>query len=222
MRVGYGAGRRGRRRRLDRRPRPRRSGDDEGASARERDAALRPQERFAALLGGRDAVLACEELVLRARLDLDAGPRPRGRAADPPRARGRGRRARRLPHPGHRRPPPRRARGAARAADPRRRRGAPARPVRGDRRHGRRRARARSRPPCAPAPPPPATESPLAVGAGVVVGRLARALGDLAVPAQDVADPLVVVGGEVEGVRVGLLDGDGAREGGAQGASRRR
>ncbi|MDQ3643986.1 MAG: hypothetical protein M3356_00525 [Actinomycetota bacterium] len=31
-----------------------------------------PQERFAALLGARDHVLACEELVLRARADLDA------------------------------------------------------------------------------------------------------------------------------------------------------
>lgn len=36
-------------------------------------AALRPQERLAALLGGRDAALACEELVIRARLDLDRG-----------------------------------------------------------------------------------------------------------------------------------------------------
>jgi len=35
--------------------------------------ALRPQERLAALLAGRDAVLACEELTLRARSDLDAG-----------------------------------------------------------------------------------------------------------------------------------------------------
>jgi hypothetical protein len=40
-----------------------------------RDAALRPQERLAALLGGRDAVLACEDLALRARQDLDAGRR---------------------------------------------------------------------------------------------------------------------------------------------------
>jgi hypothetical protein len=40
-----------------------------------RDAALRPQERLGALLGGRDAVLACEELVLRARQDVDAGRR---------------------------------------------------------------------------------------------------------------------------------------------------
>jgi hypothetical protein len=38
-----------------------------------RAAALRPQERLAALLGGRDAALACEELTLRARADLDAG-----------------------------------------------------------------------------------------------------------------------------------------------------
>jgi len=40
-----------------------------------RDAALRPQERLGALLGGRDAVLACEELALRARQDVDAGRR---------------------------------------------------------------------------------------------------------------------------------------------------
>lgn len=32
-----------------------------------------PEERFAALLSGRESVLACEELVLRARADLDAG-----------------------------------------------------------------------------------------------------------------------------------------------------
>ncbi len=38
-----------------------------------RIAALRPQERLAALLGGRDAALACEELTLRARADVDAG-----------------------------------------------------------------------------------------------------------------------------------------------------
>ncbi len=35
-------------------------------------SALRPQERLAAVLGGRDAVLACEELTLRARADVDA------------------------------------------------------------------------------------------------------------------------------------------------------
>lgn len=32
-----------------------------------------PDERFAALLGGRETALACEELVLRARADADAG-----------------------------------------------------------------------------------------------------------------------------------------------------
>jgi hypothetical protein len=38
-----------------------------------RGDALRPQERFAALLAGRDVALAAEELTLRARLDLDRG-----------------------------------------------------------------------------------------------------------------------------------------------------
>ena len=37
---------------------------------------LAPQERLAAVLGGREQVMACEELVLRARADLEAG-RPR-------------------------------------------------------------------------------------------------------------------------------------------------
>jgi len=36
-------------------------------------AMLRPQERLAAVLGGRDVALACEELTLRARSDVDAG-----------------------------------------------------------------------------------------------------------------------------------------------------
>ncbi len=35
--------------------------------------ALRPQERLAAILGGRDVALACEELALRARADVEAG-----------------------------------------------------------------------------------------------------------------------------------------------------
>jgi hypothetical protein len=39
--------------------------------ARGRSAALRPQERVAVLLGARGAALVCEELTLRARLDLD-------------------------------------------------------------------------------------------------------------------------------------------------------
>src|SRR3954451_15172784 len=38
-------------------------------------AALRPQERLAALLGARDAPLAAEELALRARVDLLSGRR---------------------------------------------------------------------------------------------------------------------------------------------------
>lgn len=40
---------------------------------RGRAAALRPQERLAALLAARQRPLACEELTLRARLDLDEG-----------------------------------------------------------------------------------------------------------------------------------------------------
>ena len=38
-----------------------------------RRAALSPQERLAALLGRKETALACEELALRARADLDAG-----------------------------------------------------------------------------------------------------------------------------------------------------
>lgn len=38
-----------------------------------RSAALRPQERLAVLLAAREAALLCEELALRARLDLDEG-----------------------------------------------------------------------------------------------------------------------------------------------------
>jgi hypothetical protein len=38
-----------------------------------RTRALAPQSRLAAVLGAREATLACEELVLRARLDLDQG-----------------------------------------------------------------------------------------------------------------------------------------------------
>jgi hypothetical protein len=43
------------------------------ASRQRRRAVLRPQERLAALLAGRSQALACEELVLRARHDLDHG-----------------------------------------------------------------------------------------------------------------------------------------------------
>lgn len=40
---------------------------------RRRASALRPDERLARLLGGRERPLVCEELTLRARLDLDQG-----------------------------------------------------------------------------------------------------------------------------------------------------
>ena len=40
---------------------------------RQRSAELRPQERVAAVLGGREQIDACETLLLRARADLDAG-----------------------------------------------------------------------------------------------------------------------------------------------------
>jgi hypothetical protein len=43
------------------------------ARSERRVRALRPQERLAAILGGRDVALAAEELTLRARLDLDRG-----------------------------------------------------------------------------------------------------------------------------------------------------
>jgi hypothetical protein len=46
------------------------------AAPRGRRRTLAPQARLAAVLGGRERVLACAELVLRARVDLDAG-RPR-------------------------------------------------------------------------------------------------------------------------------------------------
>lgn len=42
---------------------------------RQREEELRPQERIAAILGGRERADACETLLLRARADLDAGRR---------------------------------------------------------------------------------------------------------------------------------------------------
>jgi hypothetical protein len=45
----------------------------EWSLVRRRAEALMPDQRLAALLGRRDELLACEELVLRARADLDAG-----------------------------------------------------------------------------------------------------------------------------------------------------
>ncbi len=50
--------------------------EDDSSKPRRRAAALAPDERLAAILGGRDELLACEELVLRARSDIEAG-RPR-------------------------------------------------------------------------------------------------------------------------------------------------
>jgi hypothetical protein len=44
-----------------------------GSRRRQRDEELRPQERLAAVLGGREGLDACETLLLRARADLDAG-----------------------------------------------------------------------------------------------------------------------------------------------------
>ncbi len=72
VRVGYGAGEEV----ADGRWSEARELPPLGAQRRRRIEVLRPQERLAALLGGRDEPLACEELVLRARTDLDAG-RPR-------------------------------------------------------------------------------------------------------------------------------------------------
>ncbi len=71
VRVGYGdgdqvaEGRYAAAYELPRKPRGSRKRED-----------LAPAERLAAIVGGREEQLACEELVLRARADLDAG-RPR-------------------------------------------------------------------------------------------------------------------------------------------------
>lgn len=46
---------------------------ERGEPRRRRAESLQPQERVAAVLGGRDEVAACEPLLLRARLDLDQG-----------------------------------------------------------------------------------------------------------------------------------------------------
>ena len=67
-RVGYGAGDAvadGRFREAIELPRP--------GARRARRSMEAPEERFAALLGGRERALVAEELVLRARADLDAG-----------------------------------------------------------------------------------------------------------------------------------------------------
>ena len=44
-----------------------------GSRRQRREEALRPQERVASVLGGREQLDACETLLLRARADLDAG-----------------------------------------------------------------------------------------------------------------------------------------------------
>ena len=46
-----------------------------GSRRHRREDELRPQERLAAVLGGRETLDACETLILRARADLDAGRR---------------------------------------------------------------------------------------------------------------------------------------------------
>jgi hypothetical protein len=73
VRIGYGsgeevaAGRFAEARHID----PR-AGSSRG---RRREEELRPQERLAAVLGGRERLDACETLLLRARADLDSGRR---------------------------------------------------------------------------------------------------------------------------------------------------
>ena len=101
---------------------------------RDRSAALRPQERLAALLGGRSTALLCEELTLRARLDLDqgrlaprrdrAGARARGGAGGAARRGAPGPRAARSPSSSScARASPRRPRRRARRGGRARRRG---------------------------------------------------------------------------------------------------
>lgn len=50
-------------------------GQGSASNRRQRDEELRPQQRLAAVLGGREALDACETLLLRARADLDAARR---------------------------------------------------------------------------------------------------------------------------------------------------
>ena len=72
VRIGFGSGEevadgRGREaREVDVRSR-------DSSRRRQREEALRPQERVAAVLGGRERLDACETLLLRARADLEAG-----------------------------------------------------------------------------------------------------------------------------------------------------
>jgi len=70
VRVGYGAGEQVADGRWDRAREPARG---RAGLLHPALAALRPQERLTAVLAGRDALLACEELALRVRADLYAG-----------------------------------------------------------------------------------------------------------------------------------------------------
>ena len=72
MRIGYGSGEEVAAGRFTRRPARSTSGRRRLARRR-REEELRPQERVAAVLGGRERIDACETLLLRARADLDAG-----------------------------------------------------------------------------------------------------------------------------------------------------
>ncbi len=72
VRVGFGNGERVADGRWDRARELPRAGGAGSVSLRPKTAALRPQERLAALLAARDAALACEELTLRTRADADA------------------------------------------------------------------------------------------------------------------------------------------------------
>ena len=73
-RVGYGAGEQVAEGRFaEAYELPRAASGEVARGAARRRAALQPQERLAAILGGRDRVLAGEDLLLRARADVDAG-----------------------------------------------------------------------------------------------------------------------------------------------------
>jgi hypothetical protein len=70
-RIGFGAGDSVADGRWERARELTQTGRD-GIGARAQQSVLRPQERVAAVLAGREALLACEELALRARSDVDA------------------------------------------------------------------------------------------------------------------------------------------------------
>jgi hypothetical protein len=69
IRVGYGSGEEVAEGRFS----VARDVDVRGGRRRRRDEDLHPQERMAAVLGGRERIDACEPLLLRARADLDGG-----------------------------------------------------------------------------------------------------------------------------------------------------